>query len=81
MTENSTEALVLTPPEPVAPVRTEQAAGLVPVDDSRPYGDDPAGHRVRVLAGGARRPLAGVRDPHRRQQTHTRYLEDRWGPA
>ncbi|WP_327680836.1 toxic anion resistance protein [Streptomyces sp. NBC_00467] len=34
MTGNSTEALVLTPPEPVAPVRTEQAAGLVPVDDS-----------------------------------------------
>ncbi|MYV57615.1 toxic anion resistance protein [Streptomyces sp. SID3212] len=26
--------LILTPPEPVAPVRTEQAAGLVPVDDS-----------------------------------------------
>ncbi|MEV0095970.1 toxic anion resistance protein [Streptomyces sp. NPDC050738] len=26
--------LVLTPPEPVAPVRTEQAAGLVPVEDS-----------------------------------------------
>ncbi|MFF8712092.1 toxic anion resistance protein [Streptomyces sp. NPDC015184] len=26
--------LVLTPPEPVAPVRTEQAAGLVPVDES-----------------------------------------------
>ncbi|MFF9351381.1 toxic anion resistance protein [Streptomyces sp. NPDC014734] len=26
--------LVLTPPEPVAPVRTEQAAGLVPVDAS-----------------------------------------------
>lgn len=26
--------LVLTPPEPVAPVRAEQAAGLVPIDDS-----------------------------------------------
>ncbi|QIQ02939.1 toxic anion resistance protein [Streptomyces liangshanensis] len=26
--------LILTPPEPVAPVRTEQAAGLVPLDDS-----------------------------------------------
>ncbi|WP_406146289.1 toxic anion resistance protein [Streptomyces sp. NBC_01012] len=26
--------LLLTPPEPVAPVRTEQAAGLVPVDDA-----------------------------------------------
>ncbi|MEV0035339.1 toxic anion resistance protein [Streptomyces sp. NPDC050804] len=26
--------LILTPPEPVAPVRTEQAAGLVPIDDS-----------------------------------------------
>ncbi|GGX81216.1 toxic anion resistance protein [Streptomyces microflavus] len=26
--------LVLTPPEPVAPVRTEQAAGLVPVEDA-----------------------------------------------
>ncbi|MFD8967250.1 toxic anion resistance protein [Streptomyces sp. NPDC059568] len=26
--------LILTPPEPVPPVRTEQAAGLVPVDDS-----------------------------------------------
>ncbi|KIF76442.1 toxic anion resistance protein [Streptomyces sp. 150FB] len=26
--------LVLTPPEPVAPVRAEQASGLVPVDDS-----------------------------------------------
>ncbi|MFD4034110.1 toxic anion resistance protein [Streptomyces sp. NPDC058637] len=26
--------LVLTPPEPVAPVRAEQAAGLVPVDDA-----------------------------------------------
>ncbi|MFF3749861.1 toxic anion resistance protein [Streptomyces sp. NPDC002018] len=26
--------LILTPPEPVAPVRSEQAAGLVPVDDS-----------------------------------------------
>lgn len=34
MTELTTEALVLTPPEPVAPVRTEQAAGLVPLDDS-----------------------------------------------
>jgi len=30
-TEN---ALILTPPEPVAAVRTEQAAGLVPLDDS-----------------------------------------------
>ncbi|MFE5486835.1 toxic anion resistance protein [Streptomyces sp. NPDC056527] len=26
--------LILTPPEPVAPVRTEQAAGLVPLDES-----------------------------------------------
>ncbi|WP_066952472.1 toxic anion resistance protein [Streptomyces lushanensis] len=26
--------LILTPPEPVAPIRTEQAAGLVPLDDS-----------------------------------------------
>ncbi|MGW6741110.1 toxic anion resistance protein [Streptomyces sp. NPDC055025] len=26
--------LILTPPEPVAPVRTEQAVGLVPIDDS-----------------------------------------------
>ncbi|OEV14530.1 hypothetical protein AN221_42420, partial [Streptomyces nanshensis] len=26
--------LVLTPPEPVAPVRAEQAAGLVPVEDA-----------------------------------------------
>lgn len=33
MTEQN-EALILTPPEPVAPVRTEQAAGLVPLDDS-----------------------------------------------
>jgi uncharacterized protein YaaN involved in tellurite resistance len=29
-----TNELILTPPEPVAPVRTEQAAGLVPLDDS-----------------------------------------------
>ncbi|MGW5275592.1 toxic anion resistance protein [Streptomyces sp. NPDC004044] len=34
MTEAEPQPLVLTPPEPVAPVRTEQAAGLVPVDDS-----------------------------------------------
>ncbi|MFE7238325.1 toxic anion resistance protein [Streptomyces sp. NPDC057580] len=34
MTETEPQPLVLTPPEPVAPVRTEQAAGLVPVDDS-----------------------------------------------
>lgn len=34
MTEAEPQQLVLTPPEPVAPVRTEQAAGLVPVDDS-----------------------------------------------
>ncbi|MDX3851698.1 toxic anion resistance protein [Streptomyces sp. AK02-01A] len=38
-TENSLEPggpseLILTPPEPVAPVRAEQAAGLVPLDDS-----------------------------------------------
>jgi uncharacterized protein YaaN involved in tellurite resistance len=38
-TPNSTETsgqseLILTPPEPVAPVRTEQASGLVPLDDS-----------------------------------------------
>ncbi|MES9556473.1 MULTISPECIES: toxic anion resistance protein [unclassified Streptomyces] len=31
---DSAPPLVLTPPEPVAPVRAEQAAGLVPVDDS-----------------------------------------------
>ncbi|MFG3525914.1 toxic anion resistance protein [Streptomyces sp. NPDC047917] len=31
---DSAPPLVLTPPEPVAPVRTEQAAGLVPVDES-----------------------------------------------
>ncbi|MFD7442557.1 toxic anion resistance protein [Streptomyces sp. NPDC059909] len=31
---NSKDALVLTPPEPVAPVRAEQASGLVPLDDS-----------------------------------------------
>ncbi|MEU8892507.1 toxic anion resistance protein [Streptomyces sp. NPDC048442] len=30
--ETAETPLVLTPPEPVAPVRTEQAAGLVPVD-------------------------------------------------
>ncbi|WP_436317719.1 toxic anion resistance protein [Streptomyces atratus] len=34
MTEAEPQPLVLTPPEPVAPVRAEQAAGLVPVDDS-----------------------------------------------
>ncbi|WP_328887387.1 toxic anion resistance protein [Streptomyces sp. NBC_00316] len=34
MTEAEPQPLVLTPPEPVAPVRTEQAAGLVPVDDA-----------------------------------------------
>jgi uncharacterized protein YaaN involved in tellurite resistance len=34
MTEAEPQPLVLTPPEPVAAVRTEQAAGLVPVDDS-----------------------------------------------
>ncbi|MGW6239502.1 toxic anion resistance protein [Streptomyces sp. NPDC055094] len=36
-TENTAGApseLILTPPEPVAPVRTEQAAGLVPIDAS-----------------------------------------------
>lgn len=38
-TPNSTETsgqseLILTPPEPVAPVRTEQASGLVPLDES-----------------------------------------------
>ncbi|MFJ1643325.1 toxic anion resistance protein [Streptomyces sp. NPDC088256] len=32
--DDSAPPLVLTPPEPVAPVRAEQAAGLVPVDDS-----------------------------------------------
>ncbi|MFK4208169.1 toxic anion resistance protein [Streptomyces sp. NPDC030920] len=31
---DSAPPLVLTPPEPVAPVRAEQAAGLVPVDES-----------------------------------------------
>ncbi|MFI6058484.1 toxic anion resistance protein [Streptomyces sp. NPDC051286] len=34
MTEAEPQPLVLTPPEPVAAVRSEQAAGLVPVDDS-----------------------------------------------
>ncbi|MEU0394690.1 toxic anion resistance protein [Streptomyces sp. NPDC006208] len=35
MTEQqSADALVLTPPEPVAPVRSEQASGLVPLDDT-----------------------------------------------
>ncbi|MFI1398443.1 toxic anion resistance protein [Streptomyces sp. NPDC020681] len=34
MTEHTADALVLTPPEPVPPVRTEQASGLVPLDDS-----------------------------------------------
>ncbi|MGW1550185.1 toxic anion resistance protein [Streptomyces sp. NPDC002346] len=34
MTETEPQPLVLTPPEPVVPVHTEQAAGLVPVDDS-----------------------------------------------
>ncbi|MEU2432929.1 toxic anion resistance protein [Streptomyces sp. NPDC007861] len=31
---DSSDLLVLTPPEPVAPVRAEQASGLVPLDDS-----------------------------------------------
>ncbi|MEU8621786.1 toxic anion resistance protein [Streptomyces sp. NPDC048623] len=31
---DETPALVLTPPEPVAPIRAEQAATLVPIDDS-----------------------------------------------
>ncbi|MFE7565750.1 toxic anion resistance protein [Streptomyces sp. NPDC057539] len=33
-TAGAPNALILTPPEPVAPVRTEQAAGLVPLDAS-----------------------------------------------
>ncbi|MET8786016.1 toxic anion resistance protein [Streptomyces sp. NPDC004589] len=34
MTNTDNEALTLTPPEPVAPVPREKAAGLVPLDDS-----------------------------------------------
>ncbi|MBW8706392.1 hypothetical protein MBT84_42910 [Streptomyces sp. MBT84] len=34
MTNTENEALTLTPPEPVAPVPREKAAGLVPLDDS-----------------------------------------------
>ncbi|MER6994357.1 toxic anion resistance protein [Streptomyces sp. NPDC000410] len=50
MTEN--EALILTPPEPVTPVRAEQASGLVPLDDSvREEMERRAGEYVGSLAG------------------------------
>ncbi|MFJ6634698.1 toxic anion resistance protein [Streptomyces sp. NPDC091376] len=54
MTDNSNsgDALVLTPPEPVAPVRSEQAAGLVPLDDSvREEMTRRAGEYVGSLSG------------------------------
>lgn len=54
MTDNSNsgDALVLTPPEPVAPVRSEQAAGLVPLDDSvREESTRRAGEYVGSLSG------------------------------
>ncbi|MCX4512928.1 toxic anion resistance protein [Streptomyces sp. NBC_01619] len=54
MTDNSNsgDALVLTPPESVAPVRSEQAAGLVPLDDSvREEMTRRAGEYVGSLSG------------------------------
>ncbi|MFD9868831.1 toxic anion resistance protein [Streptomyces niveus] len=56
-------ALILTPPEPVPPVRSEQAAGLVPVDDSvRVEMDRRAAEYVGSLAGlDARSPEFGAR--------------------
>ncbi|MEU3303987.1 toxic anion resistance protein [Streptomyces sp. NPDC006678] len=54
MTDNSNsgDVLVLTPPEPVAPVRSEQAAGLVPLDDSvREEMTRRAGEYVGSLSG------------------------------
>lgn len=56
-------ALILTPPEPVSPVRSEQAAGLVPVDDSvRREMDRRAAEYVGSLAGlDARSPEFGAR--------------------
>ncbi|MFE5843873.1 toxic anion resistance protein [Streptomyces niveus] len=56
-------ALILTPPEPVPPVRSEQAAGLVPVDDSvRVEMARRAAEYVGSLAGlDARSPEFGAR--------------------
>ncbi|KAK1181755.1 toxic anion resistance protein [Streptomyces sp. NBS 14/10] len=52
MATDNTDDLVLTPPEPVAPVPKEKAAGLVPVEDSvRDEMERRASEYVSTLAG------------------------------
>ncbi|MDW6060295.1 toxic anion resistance protein [Streptomyces sp. FXJ1.4098] len=52
MATDNTDDLVLTPPEPVAPVPKEKAAGLVPVEDSvREEMERRASEYVSTLAG------------------------------